>query len=569
MSFRMSGKMQKPGSRKLPKQKTIHVIRTSLRKKTREWRGLERGDGFIIIQVDGLPHQILMKALSEGYMPFMRNLLNSGMFNVSSYHCGIPGNTPAAQSGIMYGENDGIPAFRWLNKEEDKLISFKNPLSAQMVESRIAAGREGILKNGSSYVNLLSGGAARSVFTLSTFLTQDMHKRLSGLAIFALFFINIVPVLRMIASTLIELVREFLEYMEVRLKGGVQKSEGFFPLVRVFSNVLFYEVGTVGAVIDINQGRRAIYLTYNGYDEAAHQRGPETKYALKALRVIDQGIRKVVKQALKKKKGMHYDIYVLSDHGNHPSIPFHYKYGETLEDFIYSKVREGRISQYDAGGGQVKDYLMTALSSTLHDFSEQNLFFMRRLFKELANYIDRNIGREERLKTVENITIVNSSSMSNLYFHISKKRLNIEEIEQPYPGLVGALVRHEGIGLVVAHSEGKVMLLSRRGRLLLGNGAREMDGEDPLKDLGDSDVLEPEILRQFSETDAGDLVLYGALNEGHLINFEEQMGAHGGIGGMQNTPFILYPQKIRFPFHEVRNTRELYQIFSRYARNAG
>jgi len=547
----------------IPKEKTLKVIRASIKKRKKEWQGKERGDGFIIIQIDGLPHPILMQALSEGYMPFFQGLLASGDFNVSQYRCGIPGNTPASQSGIMYGENFGIPAFRWLDKQNDSLVSFKNPLSAQIVEQRISRGKRGILEGGSSYINLLSGGAKRSVLTLSTFLTQDMQKRLSGLAIFFLFFFNIIPVLRTFLSSLLELLRELYEYLEIRLKGGVQKSEGFFPLVRIFSNVLFFEVATVGALIDINQGRPSIWLTYNGYDEAAHQRGPETKYALKTLRVIDRGIRKVVRQVQKKKRGMHYDVYILSDHGQHPSTPFRYQFGETLENFIYSKVREGRITQYDSGG-DVKDYLMLALSSTLRNFADQNLFFMRRIFKRIAKYIEKNILPEETRKITGNISIVNSSPMSNLYFHIDRGRLDLEEIEQVYPGLVGALVRHKGIGLIVARSNGDPLLLSKTGRVFYHNGEKRVDGDDPLAGFDDAELIETEILEQFSMPNAGDLVLYGAFQDGRVINFEEQMGGHGGIGGMQNIPFILYPSRIKYAFHSIQNARELYPVFSKY-----
>ena len=546
-----------------PKEKALEVIRSSLKRKAREWRDKDRGDGFVVIQIDGLPHTILMEALSEGYMPFTQSMLTSGSFNVSRYRCGIPGNTPATQSGIMYGNNDGIPAFRWLNKADDRLVSFKNPRSAQNVEKEVARGRRGILEQGSSYVNLISGGASRSVFTLSTFLTQDMQKRLSGLTIFSLFILNIVPVLRTVFSSLLELIRETFEYLEVRLKGGAQKSEGFFPLVRIFSNVLFFEVATVGALIDMSQGRRAIYLTYNGYDEAAHQRGPKTKYALKALRGIDRGIKKVARQAQRKKRGMRYDLFVLSDHGHHPSIPFRYQYGETLESFVYSKIKEGRITQYQTQG-QVKDYLLMALTSTLWSFADQNLFFLRNLFKRVATYMDRNLGTEEEKGKAGNIAIVNSSPMSNLYFSFSRERVNLEEVERVYPGLVGALVRHDGVGLVMGHSNGNPMILSKRGRVTYLASGKEIDGRDPLEEFSDAPYVEHEILKQFSMTQAGDIVLYGALKESHVVNFEEQMGGHGGVGGMQNYPFILYPRGIDFPFRKIKNARELYEMFSQY-----
>jgi len=154
--------------------------------------------------------------------------------------------------------------------------------------------------------------------------------------------------------------------------------------------------------------------------------------------------------------------------------------------------------------------------------------------------------------------------MSNLYFNIDRKRLELEEIEQVYPGLVGALVRHKGIGLLVARSEGGPMLLSKSGRVFYENGGKRIDGEDPLIGFEDAELIEAEILEQFSMPNAGDLVLYGAFKEGRVINFEEQMGGHGGIGGMQNAPFILSPDRIKNVFHSVQNARDLYPIFSKY-----
>ena len=40
--------------------------------------------------------------------------------------------------------------------------------------------------------------------------------------------------------------------------------------------------------------------------------------------------------------------------------------------------------------------------------------------------------------------------------------------------------------------------------------------------------------------DSGDLILFGAiLSKNRCVNFEIQYGGHGGIGGMQNKPFIM------------------------------
>ena len=48
---------------------------------------------------------------------------------------------------------------------------LEQPLGAALVEERAAKGRPGVLTHGSSYLNLFSGDAERSVFTLSTFAT--------------------------------------------------------------------------------------------------------------------------------------------------------------------------------------------------------------------------------------------------------------------------------------------------------------------------------------------------------------------------------------------------------------
>ena len=36
--------------------------------------------------------------------------------------CGLPWQTSACQAGIMFGDNHDIPAFRWYDKDEQKLL---------------------------------------------------------------------------------------------------------------------------------------------------------------------------------------------------------------------------------------------------------------------------------------------------------------------------------------------------------------------------------------------------------------------------------------------------------------
>jgi predicted AlkP superfamily pyrophosphatase or phosphodiesterase len=91
----------------------------------------------------------------------------------------------------------------------------------------------------------------------------------------------------------------------------------------------------MGAIIEMNEMREKIYLTYTAYDEVAHQRGPETKEAVKTLKRIDKSLGKLIKNG--RKKG--YEIFVFSDHGQSSSTPFEKIYGESIEQFINKSIK--------------------------------------------------------------------------------------------------------------------------------------------------------------------------------------------------------------------------------------
>jgi hypothetical protein len=40
---------------------------------------------------------------------------------LSRVDCGLPSMTSSCQAGIMFGDNDDIPAYRWYDKEQKKL----------------------------------------------------------------------------------------------------------------------------------------------------------------------------------------------------------------------------------------------------------------------------------------------------------------------------------------------------------------------------------------------------------------------------------------------------------------
>jgi hypothetical protein len=68
-----------------------------------------------------------------------------------------------------------------------------------------------------------------------------------------------------------------------------------------------------------------------------------------------------------------------------------------------------------------------------------------------------------------------------------------------------------------------------------------VEGEDPTALFGPHTIMS--LKREDAMTHAPDLLLLSQYDPemGEVAAFEELIGSHGGMGGFQNQPFILYP----------------------------
>ena len=55
---------------------------------------------------------------------------------LEEWFSGLPSQTSSSQMGILYGKNDDIPAFRWYEKENQKLIVSNHLNDTALIESR-------------------------------------------------------------------------------------------------------------------------------------------------------------------------------------------------------------------------------------------------------------------------------------------------------------------------------------------------------------------------------------------------------------------------------------------------
>lgn len=93
--------------------------------------------GVVSCQIDGLGAQRLEAALRAGYLPFLRQLIERHGYQAQRWRCGVPADTPPVQGALLYGRNDQIPGFYWLDKRTGRWQSCLNPLHAALVEERL------------------------------------------------------------------------------------------------------------------------------------------------------------------------------------------------------------------------------------------------------------------------------------------------------------------------------------------------------------------------------------------------------------------------------------------------
>ncbi|HEY4754123.1 MAG TPA: phage holin family protein, partial [Candidatus Limnocylindrales bacterium] len=100
--------------------------------------------GLVVVQIDGLARPILQRQIQAGRVPHLSRWVRSGKYRLDGWEALLPPTTPASQAGILHGNNDGIPAFRWYEKEAGRLMVANHPEDALVIAGRISNG-EGLL----------------------------------------------------------------------------------------------------------------------------------------------------------------------------------------------------------------------------------------------------------------------------------------------------------------------------------------------------------------------------------------------------------------------------------------
>ncbi|MGZ4892075.1 MAG: phage holin family protein, partial [Halobacteriota archaeon] len=270
--------------------------------------------GVVFLEIDGLAEPVLRAAIKGGYMPTLAGWLEAGSHVITPWETDLSSQTGASQAGILHGNNEDLPAFRWVEKNHGNKVMVSTGFSdAPVIEARISNGNGLLALNGASRSNLFSGDAGDTIVTYSRL--KDVHRVYSRSWYY--FYSNPRNFPRTIALLCWDIVDEFLGRVRQRVRNvrpRLRKGLFVYFLTRAGANVFLREVTTDTLVGDIISGNVDVaYATYVAYDEIAHHNGVTDKASLTALKRLDKQFRRL--EHAQRFAVRPYQLVVLSDHG--------------------------------------------------------------------------------------------------------------------------------------------------------------------------------------------------------------------------------------------------------------
>ena len=300
------------------------------------------GPGVVMMEIDGLSFHHMEKALDGGLMPTVSQMMREEGYRLSRVDCGLPSQTSACQSGIMFGDNFDIPAFRWYDKDEGKLMV--SGTDAPLINARYATGN-GLMRGGSSINNMMNGDAAKSVLTLADFRTEDVEQKRRRAEDIYLLMLNPYFFVRTLVLFFGDALLELWQGLKQRLRNEqprLNRLHRAYPFLRASTTVVMRDIATYLTSLDIIRGTPALYVTWPGYDEVAHHSGPWSSDAFGVLKRYDQVIAHI-RDVIARKAPRPYDLILLSDHGQSFGATFKQRYGYELKEFIEGQLPQGTL----------------------------------------------------------------------------------------------------------------------------------------------------------------------------------------------------------------------------------
>ena len=486
--------------------------------------GTSEAPGLLLIQIDGFARGQLERALAAGRVPFLRRLLQREGYEMHTFYPGLPTTTPAVQAELYYGVRSAVPAFSYFDRLMKKLGRMWDPEWAKAREAECAKQGEGLLRGGSSWSNIYTGGARQeeSHFCAASIGLGDMWRTKKIRNIFVFILLNLGAAFRIAGLLFVEFCVALADMVRAIASGRRPYKEFLLLVSRVFVGVGLRELLTISGQIDVARGLPIVHINFVGYDEEAHVRGPGSRLAHYSLRGIDRAIKHIVRAAHRSTR-RDYAVWIFSDHG-----------------------QEGTRSFADHVPGGVEAVLQQCLEiSQKHDaaWRDQSQFWGPATFLSRSRFNQARLERaraRDKLSEAEekSFTVAAMGPVGHVYFAEPQTDAQRRAVAQ-------RLVKQGLIpGVLLRAQDGAVTWFHERGE------TRVPDEVPPL--LPHPVAMRETIARDLeyfcSTPNAGDLVLVGwSPWLDTPWSFAQERGAHGGFGPNETQGFVLLPANTPLP----------------------
>ena len=507
----------------------IHHLEIFLRRVRRwfsrsEWAasllGLPRSEtnpaerGLVMIQIDGLAKQHLEQAIAEGRMPFLRKLQEEEDYHLHSFYSGMPSSTPAVQAELFYGIPSAVPAFHFIDHETGEFRAMFDPASAAEREAKVTKEcHQGLLEGGSSYSNIYTGGATESHFCSSSIgWSNFVRLNANPLKLAFIVIFNVFSFVRVFALMVLELIIALVDSLRGIIAGRDLVREILLIPTRVAICVLLRELIAISVGIDLARGLPIIHCNLLAYDEQAHRRGPDSRFAYWALGGIDDTIARITRAARRSSR-REYDVWVYSDHGQEHSMPYQRLTGLSIAQALEQIVKKANHSTNPTA--QVAESNRVASPRTHIPFRHKK--------KPLP-----------LKKAVDGFRVIARGPIGNIY---ATETLSRDEKEV----LARDLTKNHSVPLVLfVGSDDRVIAVDQDGPCEFIKSASHLLGNDhPFLD----EVTE-DLANLCFHRDAGQLLICGYHNGMPSMSFTMENGSHAGPGPNETHAFAMIPGDI-------------------------
>jgi len=524
--------------------------------------------GVFLLEIDGLAKPVLERVVRKGYMPTLARWLETGSHHLVGWECDLSSQTSASQAGILHGNNHNIPAFRWYSKAQKEIVSSSDPSKLSGLEQERSNGKGLLAQNGVSRGNMFSGDAPSVMYTASSI--TDLHRLRTG--DFYAYFVNPYNFSRGLLLFVWDIILEKYQFWQasrhdIQPRLGREKRGGIYPIVRAVTSIFMRELNIYTLIGDMFAGVPSGYATFVGYDEVAHHSGVESEDAFDVLRKLDQQLARL--EATAKQAPRPYHFVILSDHGQSAGATFKQRYHMTLEDLVQKLATEEIRVQGSVGTNEDWGHINVFLTDTIENDKKSVAGPLRSIFGNRTHKGHVALGPEgkqlrQQLAAAQedddpHVIVLASGNLGLIYFTDWDERMSREQIDEAFPSMIPGLTQHEGVGLVMVRSEAHgPVVIGAEGVHYLADG--RIEGQDPLAEFGPNAAQH--LLRTDGFPDTPDILVnsFCMPETGEVAAFEELIGSHGGLGGLQVEPFLMLPACFELPDKPLVGAASVYDL---------